>query len=158
MNPEKQHRIRQALQDLVRTHVHTIQLMEETLSLLNEELSRSSARNGWSRGLSIPKSVSIDASPLIDPVTFTLWFGGRSCFIGNSLPYRFFCRLAQRPNTYVSHEVLLDDVWDGIRSNAAIRSVVKILRAKLRAHDMGALAAAIESVPGHYSLRLDKLL
>lgn len=94
---------------------------------------------------------------LFDAEMFTITFQGKSCFLGNTLPFRFFVRLARRPNTYVTYEDLLEDVWEGVRTDDAIRSVVKTLRSKLRDARMGALADAIDgSVPGHYGLKLTR--
>ncbi len=64
-------------------------------------------------------------------------------------------RLAETPEQYVSHEQLLDDVWDGHGSDDALRSVVKHLRRRLREAGLGDLADAINGLtPGHFSLRL----
>jgi len=52
---------------------------------------------------------------------------------------------------------LLDDVWEGPRTDSAIHSAVKVLRKKLREADMEDLTHAIDgSVYGHYGLRLDR--
>ena len=82
-------------------------------------------------------------------------YRGRECFLGNSLGLRLLARLADRPDRYVSYDDLLADVWDGgHRSDAAVRSVVRDLRRRLRAAGLGDLAAAIDgSVSGHYALR-----
>lgn len=156
MNPEKQERIRQTLKSLAEAQAATITLMEEALALMTEELSLDPITFWKSRG-----SPSVFAPPtktaLFDTEMLTITFEGKSCFLGNTLPFRFFVRLARRPNTYVSYEDLLSDVWDGARTDEAIRSVVKSLRSKLRQSRMGVLAEAIDgSVPGHYGLRLDK--
>ena len=44
----------------------------------------------------------------------------------------------------MTYERLLQDVWDGPRSNEAIRSVVRDLRRKLKSAGMGDLADAID--------------
>lgn len=154
MNPEKQERIRQTLKSLAEAQAATITLMEEALALMTEELALDPIAYWKSRG-----SPSIVASPtktaLFDTEMLTITFQGKSCFLGNTLPFRFFVRLARRPNSYVTYEDLLSDVWDGARTDEAIRSVVKTLRSKLRQARMGVLADAIDgSVPGHYGLKL----
>ncbi len=70
--------------------------------------------------------------------------------------FRFVQRLARRPDTYLTYNELLRDVWDGVRSDAAIRSVVKRLRRALREAGMDDLADAIDgSTPGRYALRIN---
>lgn len=156
MNPEKQERIRQTLKSLAEAQAATITLMEEALALMTEELSLDPFKFWKSRG-SPPIAANPTKSRLFDLETLTITFQGKSVFLGNSLPFRLFVRLARRPNTYVSYEDLLTDVWDGERTDGAIRSVVKSLRRRLRAAKMVALAESIDgSVPGHYGLKLSK--
>ena len=92
---------------------------------------------------------------LIDEAVFSVILGKRRCFLGNTLPFRFFVRLHRQPNLYVSYEQLLVDVWeDQFRTREAIRSVAKDLRSRLRRDQMNELADAIDgSVAGHYALR-----
>lgn len=154
MNPDKRERIRQTLKSLAEAQAATISLMEEALSLMTEELALDPITFWKSRG-----SPFVFPSPkktaLFDTEMLTITFQGKSCFLGNTLPFRFFVRLARRPNTYVTYEDLLSDVWDGVRTDEAIRSVVKTLRSKLREAEMSYLADAIDgSVPGHYGLKL----
>lgn len=95
---------------------------------------------------------------LVDDGRFAVCWNGRECFLGPTVLYRLFRRLALSKNRYVSHEQLLDDVWDGHNSSDALRSGVCGLRRKLAADGMADLAQAIESRPGHYGLRLDRAL
>lgn len=154
MNLEKQERIRQTLRRLAEAQATTIKLMEQALELMSEDLTLDPVTFWKSR--SSPNSFRLPSkSALIDPETLTITFHGRSCFLGKTLPFRLFHRLACRPNAYVSYEDLLTDVWDGERTDEAIRSVVKTLRGKLRQAGMKQLADAIDgSVPGHYALKL----
>ena len=93
--------------------------------------------------------------PVIDHSRFTVTFGGRTCRLGNTIPFRFLARLAESPGRYVSHEQLVDDVWDGQGSDDALRSVVKHLRRRLREAGLDDLAGAINGLtPGHFVLRL----
>ncbi len=154
MNPEKQERIRQTLRSLAEAHATTIKLMEQALDLMSAEISLDPVTFWKSRG-SPEVSRFTSKSALIDRETLTITYRGRSCFLGRTLPFRLFDRLACRPNVYVSYEDLLTDVWDGERTDDAIRSVVKTLRGKLRKAGMNQLADAIDgSVPGHYALKL----
>lgn len=91
----------------------------------------------------------------VDRSRLTVTFRGKSCFLGNTLPFRFLERLAEKPNTFVPHEELLTDVWEGNRSDAAVRSVVKTLRRKLRDAGLTEVADAIDgTTSGHYTLKL----
>lgn len=79
---------------------------------------------------------------------------GRTCHLGNTLPFRFIERIARRPGHYVRVSQLVDELWGGSRSPSSVRSVVSELRFKLRAAGMGDLAELIDgSNPGHYGLR-----
>jgi len=156
MNPEKRERIQQTLRSLAEAQAATIKLMEEALALMSEEMSLDPVSFWKSRGSPLPPDLPA-RSDLFDTDLLTITFRGKSCFFGKTLPFRLFLRLARRPNTYVSYEDLLTDVWDGERTDEAIRSVVKTLRGKLREAGMSALADAIDgSVPGHYGLKLAK--
>jgi Transcriptional regulatory protein, C terminal len=85
---------------------------------------------------------------------FLVSFRGDTCILGNGLLFRFLAFLADRPNAYLTYQELLDEVWDGPRSDSAIRSVVKRLRVLLRQKGMPELADAIDgSMPGRYGLR-----
>jgi len=64
----------------------------------------------------------------------------------------------RRPNRYITREQLLDEVWGGCRSDAAVRSVVRDLRKRLKEAGMGDLAEAIDgSNRGRYGLMLNRL-
>jgi len=153
MSPDKQTQIRDSLGQWAQNYAATIDLMEKMLALLCDEaaidplaywqFAQARGRNAEHLGL------------VVDPSRFTVNFRGHTCFLGNSLAFRFLARLAQRPNAYVSHRALLADVWKGTVSEEAIRSVVKTLRAKLRQQRMGTLADSIDGTTrGHYALRL----
>ena len=93
--------------------------------------------------------------PLMDQSTFSVRHEGRTCFLGNTLPFRLLARLLRRPNSYVSHQILLDEIWEGIRSPEAVRSVVKTLRAKLRDSGLETLSNGIDGkTKGHYAILL----
>lgn len=157
MNPEKQARIRQTLKNLAEAQAATVTLMEEALALMTEELALDPITFWKSRGSPFAVLSTTTKTNLFDTEMLTVTFQRKSCFLGNTLPFRFFVRLARRPNTYVTYEDLLEDVWEGVRTDDAIRSVVKTLRSKLREAKMGALAEAIDgSVPGHYALKLTR--
>lgn len=98
------------------------------------------------------------SSRLIDQPMLSVVYRGKRCFLGNTLPFRLIERLASQPNRYFSNDQLLEEVWHDLVSKEAIRSVVKVLRAKLRQAGMNAIAAVIDgTVRGHYALMLDRL-
>ena len=156
MNAEKQERIRQTLRIIAESQAATMKMMDEVLYLMSEDLSLDPF-TFWKTRMSSPSREHSLQLPQVDAEMLTVTFQGRTCFLGKRLPSRLFVRLMRRPNTYVSYEDLLSDVWDGERSDEAIRSVVKTLRSKLREAGMTVLADSIDgSVPGHYGLKLGK--
>lgn len=95
------------------------------------------------------------ALDLIDDSRFTVRWNGNECHLGATVLFRLVRRFACSANHYISVERLLEDVWGGPRSEAAVRSAVRSLRRKLEDAGMAALADAIQMQPGHYRLFLD---
>lgn len=156
MDAEKRELIRCTLRSLAETHAAMMELMEQTMTLLNEELALD-AVTFWITRQSPAASSRVTDRLDVDHEHLRVSFRGKSCFLGNTLPFRLLARLASRPNAYLTYEQLLDDVWDGLRSDSAIRSVVKRLRAMLRRDGMSELADAIDgSMPGRYALRASR--
>jgi DNA-binding response OmpR family regulator len=156
MKTDRREQIRQSLRSLAESYAGTMELMEQTVTLLCEELSLDS----WSYFKARAVTRNDPGRPcalVIDPSLFTVTFQGKTCFLGNTLPFRLLTRLAKRPNAYVSHSELLTDVWDAVRSEGAIRAIVKVLRQRLNQAQLGPLADAIDgTVRGHYALKLDQ--
>ncbi len=101
-----------------------------------------------------PEAVS-SLVPRINHSLLSVTHQGKNCFLGNTLPFRVLVRLLRRPNSYVSNETLLEEIWEGIRSPEAVRSVVKTLRAKLRDAGLEALSKGIDgTVKGHCAILL----
>ena len=93
--------------------------------------------------------------PSANPANFTAHWQSKSCFLGNTLLFRFFERLAKTPNIYVSHQELLDDVWGDDRTASTIRGVAKRLKDKLNACGLHELSDCIVgSEIGHYGLMI----
>ncbi len=93
---------------------------------------------------------------VIDREKLTVSWNGSRCYMGYTIPFRLLVRLARRPNQYVTHECLLQDIWGGPRSKSAIRSAVNNLRSQLNSAGMGDLAKAIDgSNSDRYGLILD---
>ena len=93
--------------------------------------------------------------PRIDRDGLSVHWRGGECILGATISFRLLDRLARRPNHYVSHAQLLDDVWECVRSRSAIRSAVCELRLRLSSAGMQDLAEMIDgSHQGHYGLIL----
>jgi hypothetical protein len=155
---DRREQIAESLRRLTTTCVQAIQQLEETISILCHELKIQSVR--WPDYVlgagSSAEPTTLRPRPIADRSTLSVVWHGRSCFLGNNLLFRFFEAIARRPNRYWSHQELLDVVWGGPRSDAAIRNVAKRLRDVLAAGGMGDLAEAIDgSEHGYYILRLD---
>lgn len=151
MNDHKREELRQKLRRLADTYSLMISLLEDTFQLVIEQ-SQLDPQTFWeqhhSRFAARVKGLSIDTESLM------VSFNHKRCFLGNTLPFHLLRRLAQRPNAFISHDRLFDDVWHCQRSKCALRSVVKELRGKLRRAGLGKLADAIDARKGGYRLRL----
>ena len=147
--PSKREEIRAVLKNLAYTHSLVAEQMESMIQVLtqlveNDELvnsgGRAAIRKGW---------------PVANRETLSAEWKGRSCFLGNTLLFWFFDRLAQSPNRYVSHQELLDDVWGGERQSTTIRGIAKRLRDTLEENGIQELANQIDgSETGYYGLIL----
>jgi len=155
MNASKRTLIKHTLRNLAESQAKTIELMEQTLTLLGEELAID-AISFWKSRTAVITSPQSGDFLMIDHNRLQVVFRGRSCVLGNTLPFKLLARLARRPNTYVTYDELLSEVWEGVRSEAAVRSVVKRLRQALRREGMADLAEAIDGTEaGRYCLRVD---
>ena len=106
-----------------------------------------------------PNGSSSARRPIVDLATFSVHWDGKTCVLGNTLPFRLLERLGRRPNQFIHCDQLLDDVWQGPRSREAIRSVVKVLKQKLVQAGMDDLAASISgNEPHHYGFILSRRL
>ena len=152
--------IAESLRNLVAAYSKALAHLEDALAVLCKELELGEIEI-FQRRLVTLQDATHDpedaARPITDQLLLSIRWRGKSCFLGNTLPFWFFERLARRPNQYYSYEQLLEDVWEGPRTFAAVRSVAKVLRRKLVEAGMDDLAKAIDgSVSGHYGLMLDK--
>jgi DNA-binding response OmpR family regulator len=133
----------------------TLELVSQVLRLLDGQPAPQNAPAGPA-GQSPPDATAA-ARPalLVDPATLSVNFCDRTCFLGNTLGFKVLLYLAQHPDAYVTYESLLSEVWQARRSDAAVRSVVKNLRGRLRQAGLGDLAALIDgTAAGHYGLKL----
>ena len=147
--------IRQSLRNLARVYSHEMARLESALSILSQELEFKEAML-WDEPLTSAGGGPTPCDlPVADRSLLAIRWRGRMCFLGNTISFRLFERLARRPNQYVSYAQLLNDAWEGSRSSDAIRSAVKVLRKKLAENDMEELASMIDgSMIEHYGLTL----
>ncbi len=153
---EAKRQIQQSLQLLAAANAAAVEQIERTISLLAIalELDDCVSRARKASGGAV-RDLRADDRPIVNLATFSVAWRGRTCFLGNTLLFWFFDRLASCPNRYVSHVDLLDDVWRGERESTTIRGVAKRLRDRLSRCGMEELANSIDgSVPGHYGLIL----
>lgn len=104
-----------------------------------------------------PASCSPDhcERPMLDQGTFSVLWRGKTLMLGHTRCFWLLARLARRPNQFVTHLDLLNDVWeDEELATATIRSTVCQLRRLLRRKRMHRLAKAIRGHNGHYILEL----
>jgi Transcriptional regulatory protein, C terminal len=161
MDDDRRESLRRALRTLAESHAATLRLMEQTYGLLTEELALDPFDYFARYDSPIPTLPRPhDSNPIVDEARLLVTFCGRTCFLGNTLPFRLLARLARQPGCYVTHDDLMDEVWDGAhRSESVVRSVVKVLRQKLRLDGLDGLADAIDgSVPGRYALKLSQIV
>jgi len=117
-----------------------IELVADVLAVLDDRTHISLPQNGL----------------VIDRESLTVSWNGRRCHMGYTIPFRILARLARRPNQYVTHELLLHDIWGGPRSKSTLQSAINNLRIQLIAAGMADLAKAIDGRnAGRYGLMLD---
>jgi hypothetical protein len=105
MDTRRREQIQRSLRSLAEAHRATMELMEETLALLCEELSLDPLT--YLRTLPAPRDAPAAGPDLsIDPAVLSVRFQGKVCFLGNTLPFKFLRRLAQRPNPQL-HDLLV---------------------------------------------------
>ncbi|MGC8625497.1 MAG: winged helix-turn-helix domain-containing protein [Phycisphaerae bacterium] len=96
--------------------------------------------------------------PFIDSATLAVSWNGATCFLGATILLRLFTRLCRRPNFFICHENLLQDVWQGDRkSQSTVRSTVRRLKRSLEHAGMADLANSIRCEGGRYALVLEGL-
>jgi DNA-binding response OmpR family regulator len=94
--------------------------------------------------------------PYADTDSCTVHWRGKTCYLGNTLRFRLFARLARRPNLHLTYHQLRTEVWLGqLRTRDSVRSVVRHLKQELRDAGMDDLADAITGHGQRYALVLD---
>jgi DNA-binding response OmpR family regulator len=149
--------IARSLRILANNHRSTMELLEHMLALVSEEFALDPFP--YFKLQQTRRNIGVDNEVLtISSAMLSVTFRGKTCFLGYTLPFKLLAYLAQRPNTFVSYEELLSDVWQCVVSEGAVRSVVKKLRCLLRNAGLAELANAIDgSAYGHYALKLSSL-
>src|SRR4051794_30927308 len=100
MHTDRREQIRRSLACLAQSQQATMTILEQTLSLLCAELSLDPLAYFQAQSSSPPDNPRL----VVDPALLTVHFQGKTCFLGNTLPFRFLARLAQRPSSYFSYE------------------------------------------------------
>lgn len=95
----------------------------------------------------------IDPALRVDESTFTIWYGEKSCPMGNTVGFRAIRRLARRPGAYVSVEDLLDDAWGARRTSGAVQKAMTGIRKQFHKHGLHELEIDGEQ-DGHYALKI----
>lgn len=134
----------------------SVAALEESIAILESELdslSRSDVEPD-----STPSSEVFANGLRLDVGTLSVEYQGKRCQLGNTLKFKLLARLLRRPNRYISYDTLFAEVWTAVRDASSVRSVVKELRAMLRAAGMASLADAIDGhVAHHYAIILNQL-
>lgn len=145
----KKRLIKDSLRALAASHAAAVAQIEETMAVLSGALELDDPGDGGEPGHKASRR------PVADVTTFNVVWRGKTCFLGNTLLFWLFARLARTPNHYVAHADLLEEVWRAKRESSTIRGVAKRLRDRLVDSDMADLASAIDgSVTGYFGLKL----
>ena len=155
----KMHPIVQGLKRLAATHIEAAHILHELVFAIDENWGVDAGigdvtpppANESSRQSFVPQV------PIADPDILAVRWKGKTCFLGKTIAFKLFARLARRPNHFLSHDLLLDEVWECRVTKEAMRSAVKTLKQKLRQAGMADLAAAINGRQREcYGLILDR--
>ena len=149
---QRKEQITRSLRQLTEIYRSNLTEYEQTIATLSALLDLE-APPIFSRIVSFEQAGS---NLLADPTTFCAIYRTRRCYLGNTLVFGLFRLLVSRLNRYVSYSELLTEVWkQEEKSPEAIRTVVQLLRKKLRAAEMSEVANAIDGRNhGHYGLML----
>jgi hypothetical protein len=153
---DKKQQIQQYLKSLAIANAVAVEQIEKMISLLTIALDLDDipGQNIQASAIISTEHEIVDGL-LVDNNTFSIVWQNQTCFLGNTLLFRFFERIARSPNRYVTHLDLLEDVWGGERDSTTIRGVAKRLRDRLSDSGMEKLAKSIVgSIPGYYGLIL----
>jgi DNA-binding response OmpR family regulator len=104
-------------------------------------------------GSQLREPASLFHRPLVDLLSMTVTWSGRTCLLRSRILLALMNSLARRPNHFVPFEKLRHDVWDGAqKSDDTIRSTVRHLKGRLIQAEMGDLARHICAAGQRYGL------
>lgn len=88
---------------------------------------------------------------------FTVTYKGKDCFLGNTILFGLFMRLAARPGYLVAFNKLIDDVWkDDQTEITTVGRTIRLLRDKLKTSEVtGIVIENLKSTKLHASLKLE---
>lgn len=158
MDAQKKRQIQVTLRQLAEAHARTVaSFLADALQAI-ELLPALLDRQPNLKTRPVSQASESQSPGIIDLQMLSVVYRGKRCFLGNTLPFRLMRSLANQANRYVSYEQLSEEVWDDVPTREAVRSVVKVLRSKLKKAGLDAIAGIIDGhVKGHYALMLDRL-
>lgn len=93
------------------------------------------------------------SKPTVDETSFTFRYGLGKCFLGNTVEFRLLERLSRRPEQFIEHGTLMEDVWGRrIEKNTIAKTVGNLRRRLSEAEVVGVTIDG--SQKGHYRLHL----
>ena len=119
----KMHQIVQGLKRLAATHVEAAHVLHELVFAIGEnwgvntgigDVTLPPANNS-------PRQSLAPQIPIADPETLAVQWKGRTCFLGKTIAFKLFAQLARRPNHFLSHDLLLDEVSECRVTKEAMR-------------------------------------
>jgi len=154
MDSDRREQIRLTLRRLAESQAAMIEFLQQAQKLVEEEFLLDPVE--YFRRTTSSSPLRGNTTHLqVEPTLLSVSYRGKTCFLGNSYSFHLLHHLAQKTNRYVSRQELFDAVWEGDRSEEALRSTVKVLRKRLREAGLAELADAIDgSTKGHYVLKL----
>lgn len=96
--------LQESLRSMTASHAAVVTQIEETISILISTLELDGDAN-----------TNTSTKPVVDEATFCIIWQDHTCYLGNTLLFWLFHRLAQSSNQYIAHVDLLEDVWHGER-------------------------------------------
>jgi len=103
---ERKDQIAASLRGLASAYTKAMAQLEETLAILCRELDLGEMAiffDPLSETHASAGTALDDNRPVADDTLLSIHWRGKTCFLGNIIPFRFFKRLARRPNQYFSY-------------------------------------------------------
>jgi len=114
--------------------------VRDTLSRIEARIRANAAETDVSGPVAsasgVPESSEVQTEMnglVVDQEQFTVSYKGQECFLGNTIQFRLFERIARKPGKWFSFNELKDDVWsDDLMGDATVGRTIRLLRAKLK--------------------------